>query len=261
MASIVTSTTLANAAPDDAKVRCQTAYEHSQQLRRDGRIAASRVELGVCVETCPPALSRDCERWLGEIASLLPTVRLRAKDVRGERLVDVRVIVDGKLVADPATDEPVTLDPGERVIRFERAGAQPLEVRVDLAPGERDHLVEVTLAPSAAIAPNASTTPDSAPVVDHRSRVPSYVLGLAGGAALLVGGALALKGLSDRSDLETECSPRCNPERVDSIRTLWWASAITAGVGAAAVGLAIVLWPRGPAVVSTGLGLGVRGDF
>jgi hypothetical protein len=241
----------ARAAPaDEAKIRCQTAYEHAQQLRRDGRLSASRVELRVCKETCPATLTPDCDRWLAEIATLLPTIRVRARSPQGERLRDVRVLVDGTLLADPATDEPLVVDPGERVLRFERTGSAPVEVRIALEPGERDHAVDVTIAAAAAAAAPPPRDRDR-PAVDTpasaQSRVPSYIFGVTGGSALVVAGVLAIKGHVDRGELSDSCAPACDPARVSEIRTLWWASAITAGAGVVSLSLAVLLWPRASA--------------
>ncbi len=235
----------------ESKARCQVAYEHGQQLRRDGRLAAARVELLVCRETCPASLTPDCDRWLDEVNTLLPTAIVRAKDEKGARVRDVRVSVDGRLLGDPPPEQAVVLEPGERVFRFERPSADPVEVRVALQPGERDHLVEVTVASRA--------------VRTEPSRVPSYVLGATGISALAIAGGLAIKGHVDRADLESACSPACSPDDVSGIRTLWWASGITAGVGAISVGLAALLWPRsaqGSTTLVVGAGtVGLGGTF
>jgi len=264
--ALLTASGAAHGGPaEETKLRCQTAYEHAQQLRRDGRLAASRVELNVCKETCPATLTPDCDRWLAEIAALLPTIRVRAKTPEGERIRDVRVLVDGTLLADPAPDQALVVEPGERVLRFEHAGAAPVDVKVSLQPGERDHLVEVTLVPR-----EVPSTVETGSAPTTQSRVPSYILGAIGGAALVVAGGLAVKGHVDRADLSSSCAPACDPDRVSPIRTLWWASAITAGAGVVALSLAVVLWPRRAndtrAIAQAELvplfsGMGLRGTF
>ena len=236
---------------DEAKLRCRSAYERGQQLKLEGEPSQARVALRVCSEACPPPFATDCDRWMKEVEALLPTVRLGARGASGERLDDVRVLVDGQLLADPLPLTAVSVDPGNHSFRFERAGFTPVDVRVNLEPGERDREVIVTISESRQ-GPTPSKGGSSevglvAPVAPDRprpSRVPSYVFGGVGLAALAVASGLAVKGHLDRSELADTCSPACDPAAADPIRTVWTASAITAGVGAAALALAFVFWPR-----------------
>lgn len=131
---------------DEGQVRCKAAYERAQELRRDGRLGGAEVELRICVETCPRRLVPDCERWLREIHTLMPTVRLQVRDEGGQPIGDVRVIIDGRpLVGSPGSDA-IVIEPGDHLFRFERTGSVPVEVRVTLEPAERDHVVTATLA-------------------------------------------------------------------------------------------------------------------
>jgi len=233
---------------EEAKLRCRAAYERGQQLKLEGQPSQARVALRVCSEACPPPFATDCDRWSKEVEALLPTVRLGARGANGERLDDVRVLVDGQLLADPLPLTAVSVDPGIHSFRFERAGFTPVDVRVNLEPGEREREVVVTISESRR-GPTSSTGAASEVglVTDdgsRPSRVPAYVFGGVGLAALALASGLAVKGHLDRSELADTCSPACDPASADPIRTVWIASAITAGVGAAALALALVFWPR-----------------
>lgn len=237
----------------ESKVRCRSAYERGQQLKLEGRPTQARVALRVCSESCPPPFATDCARWTSEVDALLPTVRLRARGEHGERLTDVRALVDGQLLADPIPEESIAVDPGDRVLRFERPGFAPVTVAIRLEPGERDHEVSVAIRDALRADAGPSAPPSTAPLAGPTrpadpagsSRLPSYVLGGLGLSALLVGGGLAVKGHVDRTDLADTCAPACDPARTDPIRSLWVASGIIAGAGLASVVLAFVLWPRG----------------
>lgn len=236
-------------ATDEADVRCMVSYERGQQLKKvEGKLSAARVALRVCVETCPVVFRQDCERWLDETEALMPTVRFLVSDERGRLLTDVRVVLDEQLFADPLPKDAVRVDPGPHVFRFERAHAQPVKVAVDLQPGERDHRIDVTIAsPPQPIAPAnrdvlAGRQADAVPV---GSRTPAYVFGTIGVTALALAGGFLVIGHLDRAELQDTCAPRCSPHDADGIRTLWWASAASAGAGALSLGLAGLLWPRG----------------
>ena len=233
----------------EAKLRCRAAYERGQQLKLEGHPSQARVALRVCSEACPPPFATDCDRWSKEIEALLPTVRLGARGASGERLDDVRVLVDGQLLADPLPLTAVTVDPGNHSFRFERAGFTPVEVRVNLEPGEREREVAVTIGESRqgpSSSNGGSNSEAGLALADgpRASRLPSYVFGGVGFAALALASGLAVKGHLDRSELADTCSPACDPAAADPIRTVWLASAIAAGAGVASFALALVFWPR-----------------
>ena len=247
--------------PEDV-ARCRASYEASQVLRRDEHLDAARTQLLICESTCPDALVADCTKWLHEVEALTPTVRIDARDANGRRVPDVRLTVDGA-PARPREDGAIAIEPGVRVFRVEAAGFEPVERRVEVHAGEREHPISVALV--ALVAARAKTQP--APSVtparpsEPPSRAPSYVLGGIGGAALVAAGILAIVGHVDRSSLASSCAPTCDPSRVDAIRTLWWTAAGIGAAGTVAVGLAIALWPRGQSASSAAtptLTLGAR---
>lgn len=251
---------------DDTKVRCQTAYEHGQQLQREAKLSAARVELLVCIETCPATFATDCHRWLQEVDALAPTVRIQVQTAGGESLSDVRVTVDGVLMNDAMAPHAIPVDAGLRVLRFERSSMVPVEVKLALEPGERDRLVSVIMEDAT---PTAKDRAELKPSRDDR-RLPSYLFATAGAGAFAMAGALAVKGHLDRADLQSSCAPACNPADADPIRTLWRVAAISGGVGLLSVGAAILLWPRRSLsdgqtaranVVSMPGGVGVRVAF
>jgi hypothetical protein len=225
-------------AADDAtnRARCRASYEQAQTLRRDERLEAARAQLLICKETCPDALVTECGKWLAEVDALMPTVRLTAKDQDGKPLTDVRVTIDGHAALEPFGGA-LSISPGDHRFRFERRGSVPAEVHADVHAGERDHAIAVVLSPVEVTAPVTKAAP---------SRTPALVATGIGAALLAAGGALAIKGHVDRSTLRSTCAPYCSDEAIDSVRTQWWVAGGLAIAGAAAVGLAVVLWPRQP---------------
>jgi hypothetical protein len=253
LAALLFATSSAGAA-NPKGARCVASYEQAQVFRRAENLEAARAELLVCQETCPEAVQRDCARWLEEIGALVPTVRFTAQDASGALLRDVRVTEDGKIVA-VRTDVPVEVSPGPHTFLFEEEGSQPVTVRVEIHAGEREHPVAVTMAAVAPVrrAPTAETHPRSV------SRAPFVALAAVAGAAMVTAGVLAIKGLSDRSDLRATCAGHCSTDDVDAIRTTWWTAAALGAGGALAAGAAVLLWPRSvsrPSPVTVGISLG-----
>src|SRR4051794_8092328 len=85
----------------DDKTACLPAYEAGQKLRLDGRLNEARAQLIACAQsTCPLQVKTDCTQWLGEIEATLPSVVFAATDDHGNDVVDVRVWMDGVVLAE-----------------------------------------------------------------------------------------------------------------------------------------------------------------
>jgi len=69
-----------------------------------------------------------------------------------------------------------------------------------------------------------------------------YALGGVGVAALAAGGLLTYWGNKDNSDLQSQCRPRCPPDSGNHVHTLYIASDVAWGVGAATLGLTALLF-------------------
>ncbi|WP_394842971.1 hypothetical protein LZC95_38630 [Pendulispora brunnea] len=235
----------ANAADDPRAARCVAAYEQAQRERREGKLTAAQELLRTCTQECPARFSRDCQRWQSEVEAAIPTVRFRVADDRGRKVEYARILVDGILLRNEIPEGPVAVDPGEHEFRFERIGSPPATVKVTLKPGERDREIAASIAPSSEGEPGLSSSSGESPRTESGSRPLAYTFGIVGIAALATSGVLLVKGHMDRSDLVSQnCEPRCNPDDVDSIRTLWWLSAASAGIGVVSLGLAYWQWPR-----------------
>jgi hypothetical protein len=235
----------APAAADDKTV-CAEAYHQSQVLRDQGKLVLARAQIAVCKAACPAHVSGDCDEWLGEVDSKLASVVIHARDAAGNAIADPQVVVDGRR-ADARG--PIEIDPGAHVVRVEHAGTT-VEKRVELAVGEKATRVDV-LFPGGERAPRPAPVPTAPPAPAPASGPPAatWVLGIGGLAALGAAGTLAVHGHVRRSDLEA-CSPRCEPDRLDSIRTEWWVAGGLAGAGALGVGIAAAIWASAPAATS-----------
>src|SRR5439155_14957973 len=111
--------TAGRVARSDETDACLAAYENAQRLRKEGRLRASREQLGLCVQaTCPNLVKRDCSRWTAELETMLPTVIVNARDPEGKDVLAVRVWVDGSIFLDKLDGKPHEIDPGVHVFRY-----------------------------------------------------------------------------------------------------------------------------------------------
>jgi hypothetical protein len=93
---------LASAARADVpKAECIAANTAAQDARRDMKFSSAREQLRKCADpSCPSIVRDDCTKRLDEIERVQPTVIFSVVDAAGSDVVDVKVSVDGKVIAD-----------------------------------------------------------------------------------------------------------------------------------------------------------------
>jgi hypothetical protein len=217
---------------------CAVPYEQAQVLRKQRIYLAAAEQLAACRAQCPAVLAADCAQWTAELQALTPTVRLQVHDAAGHEVGAFRAAVDGTQLTDAPGTWVASVDPGSHVFRVEAPGFLPSEVNATLREGEHGRVVDVTLTP----APRSVTVQGVASSLP--SRAPGYVFGGVGLAGLATGGVLAAIGFADRQSLRDTCAPRCDPASVTKIQTLWDAGGVAAAVGAASLGVGVILFLR-----------------
>lgn len=244
----VTSTTAGAARGQGATdaEECVSAAEESQPLRTDGKLTAAREKLLVCARPgCPDFVRADCTRWLAEVENVLPSVVFRVVDDKGKDVTDVRVLVDGKVIAEKLDGRPVAVDPGEHVFTYEAPGLAPVSERLLVRQGEANRLVSVSMGPPASARAAAPPAEPPAPTEESGAKIPlaSWVLGGAGLVSLGVGAVFLASGKGDHSDMESGCAKTrsCSQSEVDSAKTKLLVGDVAVGVGIVGIGAAIVL--------------------
>ncbi len=225
---------------EETKEACVAAHSDSQGLRTQGKLLEAKEKLLLCTRPeCPGIARSDCNKWLTEIQDEIPSLIVIAKDPDKNDVTSVRVISDGKVIAEELTAEPIYMDPGKHSLRFEHAGSKALERQLLLRVGERNRRVEIQLVPDDAVAePVASTpaTPDSPERADEGSSIPAatWILGGVGVVGLAGFTYFALDGSSKESDLDA-CKPNCAHDDVQSAHRSYLIGDISLGVGVAAL--------------------------
>lgn len=217
------------------KAACVAAHERAQSLQSTRKWHAAREGWLACSsEACPDVLREDCARELGELDAAMPSAVFSATAESGD-VVDVRVVLDGELVAERLDGRAVTIDPGAHTARFLRAGRPPLEVKFVARSGEKNRAVNASFAPR--------KLADVAPKVEGR-RTPVLPLVLGSAGVLALGGGLAFRLSADASadDMRGTCAPACDPGARAALSDKLVASNVSFAVGAVALAAAAVTW-------------------
>ncbi|MBW2528108.1 MAG: hypothetical protein JRI23_28260 [Deltaproteobacteria bacterium] len=230
--------------PAPSKAMCADAYHDAQELRLDGKLTAARGKLITCSHaTCPPTVSADCTKWLGEVNEQQPTIVVVAKGVDGRDVLDVLVLLDGQPIAERLSSRAMPLDPGSHVLRFEHRGQPAIEQEIVVREGIKNRPVEVSFAKPAEEA-QATTTPpaEPAPTSDEGAPVGAFVLGGIGLASLGVFAGLAAAGTAQVDDLRDSCgqTSTCTDDEIDSARRTLIVGDVFMFTGIAAVGASAV---------------------
>jgi hypothetical protein len=191
-----------------------------------------------------------------EAAKLEPEVPHLVVAIGREEPSGVSVRLDGAPLEREVWSTPIPVDPGAHRVERLVAGGEPWEKTVTLARAERATVEvpkspAVVAAPAPAVAPPPSQKPpapppDAPPSSGSSQRTWGYIVGGAGVAAVVTGGALLVSARVQYDGAEDDCPSYCNEEGFkarDSARTRAF---IGMGVGAAGIvlsgiGVALVL--------------------
>jgi hypothetical protein len=139
--------TLPSAAEESTKGACLHAYETGQRTRFAGKLVESRALLMVCArDECPAALRPECARWLDQVGASIPSVVIRLRRSDGSDVTEAKLFVDGTLTASSLGWAPIEMDPGQHTLRVEPRGSLPIERTLLLREGEKERVVDLTLA-------------------------------------------------------------------------------------------------------------------
>ena len=179
-------------AGEPTKDDCLEAHSRGQDAKDSGKLTLARKLFMTCAQSsCPQLVSNDCARFADDLGRLQPTVMFAARDGSGADLPDTTVYIDDMLVATRLDDgRPHDVDPGKHTVRFTNGGRDQT-VTVVVGAGEQGRTVVASFGASPhvqASAPVMSKEPRSAAAPKTSHPLGAKLL-LAGGAALVVGGA------------------------------------------------------------------------
>ncbi|MBL9028201.1 MAG: hypothetical protein JNL21_38770 [Myxococcales bacterium] len=215
------------AEPDDAatKAACVASHVQAQELRQRGALLSATRALEACsVEACPALVRKDCVAWAESWQDAIPTVVVEVHDAKGDEVSDVRLYVDGTLVASSLDGRAIRLDPGAHELRAILPDATEQKTKLLLREGEQRRRVVLG-------SPPASETPLGAPPRRYEPAIWGPLAAVAGVGTVLFA-AMGGVGKAKESELDA-CAPRCVAEDVDEMRRYYLVADISLGVAAA----------------------------
>jgi hypothetical protein len=220
-----------DARAEDPRQQCVSDAESGQALLRSGKPReASRLLFACAQPICPGLVRRDCTTYLADAQAAVPSIVLGARDAEGRDVTDARVLLDGVLLEGALRGQMTEVESGPHRLRFERAGAAPVEQ--SFVAREREKGRSIVIQFGGAVAP----LPLAAPTADARRPAPplAIVLGSVGLAAAGVAIGFGVRGISERSS-GCDANHVCNSSSYGTIQT----SFDVADVGAVVAVLAL----------------------
>lgn len=255
-------TVTAHARAEPAGDSCVEQFEAVQTQRDAGALLAARSHAARCADAaCPQAIRDKCVGWIDELDGSIPSIVVVAKGPTGADTADVRVLAAGKVLAPRLDGRPIELDPGPHTLRFEHAGAAPVEETLVLHAGHKRRIVSIELRGGAApqqgggravgsapgkARPGAPATAGAAPS-GGSTLSPWFWVGMGtAGAGLVVGAVAGGVAIGARSDLDAQCATSgCTADDIAAAEVPAHVSTVGFALGGAGVALgvvALVLW-------------------
>jgi hypothetical protein len=226
------------ASAEDETGECLTASEAGQRLRDDRKFVEAREQLTKCArDVCPHVVRKDCLRWIEELRDSQSSIVLGARDGGRDRL-DVRAMLDGKVVAEVLDGKSILVNPGPHRLRFERQHGSPVEIDVVVREGEKNRVVAVDFPREAAPLAREEAAPPSG--MSGRQTA-GIVAGSVGILAIGIGAYFGVLAIHHRTESDRACpNGNCTAEGVsfnDSAISAAWGADIAIGLGI--VGVAV----------------------
>jgi hypothetical protein len=271
------------AAPKVTAQSCTAAYKSAVKAQQASHLQEAQKWFAACSQqACGTLIRRECLLSYDQITADIPTIVPVVTTVTGEPVLDVKVTMDGALLASKIDGRALPVDPGPHEFTFITHAGSATQ-KVVILQGQRNRPIAMALAtsgqqpqkagpPRAAMAPVAAPT---APVLDVTPAEPPPFQGgapsayrdsfaadessvttpsgsrpvapyIAAGIGLVGVGGYALLTYWGRkdNDMLAQCKPDCMQSSVDHVRRLYLVANISLGVGIAALGTATWLYLR-----------------
>jgi hypothetical protein len=257
-------------AADPSTSECLTASEDSLKDGNEHALRAERRHLLICsASSCPTEIRKECMRRVEEVNAALPALVFEAKKGDGTDLTDVKVTMDGEVLADHLDGTALEVDPGKHTFVFETPGEDSITKELVVNEGVKDRRESIVFGP---VPTGGAVTPgDGAQATGGMpaQRVVALVAGGVGVAGLAAGGVFGVMAMQKKQEAEKVCPHDCpdqgGVDKWHTATTFGTVSTIAFAAGGALVAGAAVLWftsPKRSAEVGIGPGsVELRGTF
>lgn len=242
-AAVLAAPALAQADGVDA---CVESADQSQELRDNGKLVEAREKLLQCsASACPPAVAKQCAKWLVDVEQALPSIVVRVRDGAGKDVVDANVWIDEAPRASSVDGRAVVLNPGAHTILVRRQGSPDAEERIVVASGEKHRVVTIEVRADV-VSPKEPPKEVSVPPPPPRPSSGHFTFPWYSGVLFGVGVAgfvsvavLVPLARSQANDLRATCAPTCATSDVDAVQTKITIANVMLGVGIGGVALGV----------------------
>jgi hypothetical protein len=124
---------------------CQVAYQSARQKEQSGRLVEASQLFAQCSdETCGVPLWHDCITRSTQLSSAVPSVVPVVFDESGAARVDVKVEMDGQVIASQLNGRSIAIDPGTHQFSFSTPAGVFASQKVTIAKGERNRALAIS---------------------------------------------------------------------------------------------------------------------
>jgi hypothetical protein len=220
--------------PTEPGARCVYYHLEAQRQRRAKKLIEAKTAMRECaMSQCPTMVQQDCLQWIQSIDEQTPSI-VFSIEADGKPVTGAKITIDGQDV-DASAASAIPLNPGLHTYVVSNPPYEPQSGSLNVLEGQRYRVFNVRFEqskPVASLAPERSVgrTETVRPIP-----LGTWVLlgvGVAGAGAFA---GMALTGKSQESELKEVCSPNCTDHDVKSMNALYLGADIAAGVGAAAL--------------------------
>ena len=227
-----------------SRAQCLDAHRNAQELKHGGKLLEAQEHLAICSSgSCPGVVISDCGTWLADLEQSTPSMVFELR-LDGKEASRASVFIDDKPVVDRT--HAVKVNPGRHTVRVELPPFEPHEEDVVLPEGQRMRLISVQFTSKPKEAARAVDTAAPPKQLVRPTPVLVYPLGALGIVGLGGFGAFALLGKSEQTKAEDGCAPRCSDAEVSKMKRWYTVADISAGVGAAALVGAVIVYLARP---------------
>jgi hypothetical protein len=204
----------------------------AQRQRRAKKLVEAKASMRECaMSECPTMVQQDCLQWIQSIDEQTPSV-VFSIEADGNPVTTAKVRVDGK-DADASEGTAIPLNPGSHTYEVTNPPFAPQSGSLNVLEGQRYRVFNVRFETPkpAAPQPRPLTKTETVRPVPTGTWV-LLGLGVVGAGAFA---GMGLAGQGQEAELKKVCSPNCTNHDTQSMRALYLGADISAGVGAAAL--------------------------
>lgn len=220
--------------PTEPGARCVHYHMEAQRQRRAKKLIEAKAAMRECaVSDCPTMVQQDCLQWIQAIDEQTPSI-VFSIEADGKPVTGAKVKIDDREV-DASAGIAVPLNPGPHTYVVENPPYEPQSGSLNVLEGQRFRVLNVRFEQQKPEAPRPLPPP---PIRTETVRPVPLGTWLLLGVGVVGAGAFAGMGLTGKSqeeELKDVCSPNCTDHDTKSMRSLYLGADIAAGVGAAAL--------------------------